>query len=110
MAEGKTPGNGAVSPFGDSKGATQAAGGATGAHDFVTDPAGSGPGGGGGRDFTKESRPQPPDGPPKELCVESIPAGGRLPFPAADAKGPSAADVGTQVAVEKHKPFKLNGA
>jgi len=106
MAEGKTPGTGAVSPFGDSKGATQATGAATGAHDFLTSPKGSGSADG-GRDFTKESRPQPANSAPKEINADSVPAGGRLPFPAADAKGPSAADVGTTVAAEKHKPFKL---
>jgi len=106
MAEGKTPGDAVVSPFGNHKGATEATGGATGAHDFLTDPKGSGAAGS-GRDFTKESRSQPANGAPKEINADSIPAGGRLPFPAADAKGPSAGDVGTIVAAEKHKPFKL---
>lgn len=104
MAEGQTPGDGSVSPFGDHKGATEG-GGATGAHDFLTDPKGSGAASG-GRDFTKESRAQTAGAP--GYNAESVPEGGTLPFPAADAKGPSAADVGTAVAVEKHKPFKVS--
>jgi hypothetical protein len=105
--EGVTPGNGAQTPFGNGKGGTQAVGPYTGAHDFLTDPSGSGPKGS-GRDFTKESRPQPADGAPKEINADSIPAGGRLPFPSIDPNGKaSCADVGTKVAVETHKPFKL---
>jgi hypothetical protein len=54
-------------------------GGASGAHDFVTDPKSHSPSTG-GRDFTKESRPQP--GPVESadstICPESIPAGGRI--------------------------------
>lgn len=54
-------------------------GGASGAHDFVTDPKSHSPSTG-GRDFTKESRVQPPvkDSQDTTISPESIPAGGRI--------------------------------
>ena len=106
MAEGKTPGDAVVSPFGDHKGSTQAAGPYSGAHDFLTNPKGSAPPGS-GRDFTKESRPQKADGPAPDINADSVPDGGKLPYPAADPKGPSSADAGTLAGAAKHKPFKL---
>lgn len=94
MAEGKTPGTGAASPFGNGQGATEAAGASTGSHDFLLNPKGSGPAGG-GRDFTKENAAQK-SGEPKDLNPQSVPAGGKLPYPS---------DKPEPVAV----PFRLKG-
>jgi hypothetical protein len=54
-------------------------GGASGGHDFVTDPKSHSPATG-GRDFTKESRAQPAvaESQDQTIAPESIPAGGRI--------------------------------
>ncbi len=107
-AEGKSSGKGAVAPLGNGMGATQSAGAYSGAHDFIKDPA-SGADASGGRDFTKESRPQPGDQAPQDINPQSIPAGGKLPFPAADPKGERAKFLGTIVDAERKQPFRLKG-
>lgn len=99
MAEGKTPGNGMTSPFGNGNGAT-ASGDSSGAHDFLTDPKGSGAAAG-GRDFTKESRPQSDAKKEVEPNSQEIPAGGLIPKAA-----PGAASKTMSCADSTRKPFK----
>ena len=70
------PGTGAVSPFGDGKGATSAAGAASGAHDFLKDPQSAAPKSG-GRDFSKENRDQQ-SGTDDTINDESVPDGGTI--------------------------------
>lgn len=110
MAEGTTPGDGNASPFGDSKGATQADGPSSGAHNFIEDPASHAPATG-GRDFSKESRPQKDGDPEDRYCPDSPPDGGALPFGDTDKASQAARDDMTgQVADKpKHMPFKLGG-
>jgi hypothetical protein len=110
MEEGKTPGNAMSSPFGDSKGATQAAGPSSGAHNFLEDPASHAPATG-GRDFSKESRPQQMGYPEDRYCPYSPPEGGDMPFEQIDKASQASRDEMTgQLAEEpKHKPFKLSG-
>lgn len=97
------PGSGAVSPFGNEKGATKSSGSYSGSHDFIKDPASGAPKTG-GRDFTEENK----NAEQKEghgYNEESVPQGGALPFPAAD---PGKREVSMESEVS-HKPFKLNG-
>lgn len=110
MAEGKTPGDGSVSPFGNSKGATQASGSSSGAHNFIEDPESHAPATG-GRDFSKENRPQKDGDPEDRYCPDSPPDGGDLPFEQADKASQDVRDDMTGQLVEdpKHKPFKLSG-
>lgn len=101
------PGTGYTPPFGNENGATVAGGGPTsGAHDFLTDPASNAPKTG-GRDFTRESRPQ--RGGPPGYNAESVPSGGPLPFPAADPKGEYGPD-GAQLEhpTSPRKPFRVS--
>lgn len=104
--DGATSGDGSTAPFGDGNGATSG-GASSGAHDFLTDPESNSPKTG-GRDFTKESRPQK-DGAAPDLNQESVPEGGTMPFAKDDAIARGMPDVGTIVGDEKHKPFKLGG-
>lgn len=108
MPDGK-PGNGYDSPFGNGKGATMAQGSSSGAHNFLKDPE-SGASKEGGRDFTKESRPQEPiDHTPDGGCYDpaSVPQGGPLPFPAADpSKGEQSRENNPGVADKAPVPFK----
>lgn len=108
--EGKTPGNASSSPFGDGKGATQADGSSSGAHNFLEDPASHAPATG-GRDFSKESRPQEKGDPEDRYCPDSPPDGGDMPFGQVDKASQAARDDVTGQLVEepKHKPFKLSG-
>jgi len=110
MAEGKTPGDGSVSPFGDHKGATEGDGASSGAHNFLEDPASHAPAAG-GRDFSKESREQKQGSPDDRYCGDSVPQGGDLPFEDADKASQEArADmIGELVEKPKHVPFKLSG-
>lgn len=92
------PGNGSTSPFGNEQGATSAGGGASsGAHDFTEDPKSHSPASG-GRDFTKENRPQPAGG-TSGYNPQSVPAGGTTPF----SGEPKPLETGPA------KPFKLGG-
>jgi hypothetical protein len=75
-----------------------------GGHDFLTDPKGSSEAAGGGRDFTKESRPQSEAKPEVVPNPQEIPKGGKILF--ADPGPVSAKVSGTAQHVEK-KPFKL---
>lgn len=108
--EGKTPGSAYASPFGDTKGATQAGGPLSGAHNFIEDPASHAPATG-GRDFSKESRTQEKGDPADRYCPDSPPDGGDLPFDDADKASQEArADMtGELVDKPKHVPFKLSG-
>ena len=101
------PGNGSTSPFGDEDGATVAGGGASsGAHDFTTDPKSNAPTTG-GRDFTKESRPQQ-SGQAQDLNPDDQAPGGRLPFAQTDAVAAARKDASTDV-VPGHKCFNVGG-
>ena len=108
--EGKTPGTGAISPFGDSKGATQADGASSGAHNFIEDPASAAPKTG-GRDFSMESRAQKTGNPEDRYCPDSVPDGGDLHFEDMDDASQAARGDMTGQLVEKakHMPFKLSG-
>ena len=90
-----TPDGKPVSPSSNVKG---------GGHNFLTDPKGNPSAAGGGRDFTKESRPQSEAKPEVTPNPQEIPAGGKVLL--ADP-GPVSANVaGTAQHVER-KPFKL---
>lgn len=102
MSDGKTSpfGNGQGSVNGSSSGghdfvANPTSGGSGGGHDFVANPQGT-PTGPKPTDFTKESGPAQQTGQPPDVCPQSIPSGGRLPF-----KGPS------KPLESGGKPFKL---
>lgn len=84
MGEGSKAdvGNPAQPPFGNGDGATSA-GPSEGGHDFIEDGKGSGPKTGGGFDVTKQNRPQKSGEP--DFCKDSVPDGGRLPFPKIDS-------------------------
>ncbi len=98
------PGNGANPPFGNEKGGTKSSGGYSGAHDFLTDPASAAPKTG-GRDFTEENmNDEQKDG--SGANKESIPSGGKLPFPEADPGKRDGIALESEVT---HKPFKLSG-
>lgn len=104
--EGASSGDGSDAPFGDGMGATQKAGDATGAHDFVQDPNSHAPAAG-GRDFTKESKPQQM-GQPTEINPDDMAPGGRLPFPQLDSVAQARKDANVDVAATAaHKPFKV---
>lgn len=108
--EGKTPGNGYASPFGDSKGSTMADGPDDGAHNFLEDPTGGVKAG--GRDFTKENRPQVPCDPEDRYNASSVPDGGDLPFGSIDDGGAGERDMQISQVVDQtypQKPFKLMG-
>jgi len=109
MADNK-PGDGANPPFGNGKGATSSAGASSGAHNFLEDPASNAPKTG-GRDFTKESRPQEVGKPEDRYNSDTVPEGGDLPFDQTDdtAEGEHAMQVGQIVDKPKNKPFKLSG-
>lgn len=78
MAEGKDSGDGKTSPFGNHNGAP-AAGPASGAHNFATDPKGTRQGGDTPRDLLKAfQRPQSEAKPEVVPATEEIPAGGKL--------------------------------
>lgn len=103
-SEGSTPGDGSTSPFGNHKGATMA-GPSTGAHNFLEDPASGAPKEG-GRDFAAEqpNKQQPRD---DEEIAGSVPAGGPLPYPAADpSAGERARENNPGVADKAPLPFK----
>jgi len=110
MAEGKTPGDAANSPFGDSKGATQATGASSGAHNFLEEPTSNTSDG--GRDFTKENRPQEAGDPADRYNESSVPDGGDLPFEQTDDTADNderGMQIGQIVDKPKAKPFKLSG-
>jgi hypothetical protein len=74
---GKASADKAATPFSTRDGKPTGQGqGASGGHDFLTDPKGSGSGS--GRDFTKENRPQTgmKDGNPPN--PDQMPAGGKI--------------------------------
>jgi hypothetical protein len=103
--EGKTPGDGKTNPFGDAKGATQAAGKFSGAHDFTVDPTGSGSKTG-GKDFNAEEPKEVEDD--IEPNKESVPTGGKILFadpPAGSKRTSPVGAPGSSV-----KPFRLSGA
>jgi hypothetical protein len=78
MAQSGNSGNGQTPPFASSDGKpTNQGTGASGAHDFLTDPKGSGPAAG-GRDFTKENRPQSEAKPEVVPNPQEIPTGGKI--------------------------------
>lgn len=85
-------------PFGD-KGTS---GGSSGGHDFVTDPKSGAPATG-GRDFTKESRPQKSGSDP--VNPEDAIGGGKPAFP--DFPDPAGKGCGS-IGNEK-RPFKVKG-
>ena len=89
-------------PFSDGKGGGPGASTASGAHNFLTDPKGSGPATG-SRDFTKESRSQSEASEEVKPNPQEIPTGGKVLL--ADPGPVSAKVSGTAQHVE-HKPFK----
>ena len=103
----KTPSDKAATPFSsrDGKPTNQGTGG-SGGHDFLTDPKGTSTGAG-GRDFTKENRPQTgaKDGNPPN--PESIPAGGKIykadPGPVSKTANGNGVNTGSPA---ERKPFK----
>lgn len=99
MAE--NPGNGRESPFGNGAGATPS-GPSSGGNNFLTNPAGNGSKGG-GRDFSAE-RPAPQPTGPGGLNMDSVPAGGRLPFSSNTSR-----EVYNKPGDGTKKPFKLQG-
>lgn len=98
--DGSTPGDGSTSPFGNHQGATMASGPSTGAHNFNADPQSSAPATG-GRNFSAEKYSQ--EARDQEDIAGSIPAGGTLPYPAADP--PAAEDI-SGIAGKGSVPFK----
>lgn len=101
MAGEGLPGNGAVSPFGNHKGATMN-GSSDGGHNFLEDPESAAPKAG-GRDFTAESRDQK-SGPDPTIDKASVPSGGPLPFAGPDGlKADDTKDGGVEPA---KSPFK----
>lgn len=98
------PGSGSASPFGNEKGATKSGGSYSGSHDFIKDPASGAPKTG-GRDFTEENlNEKQKEG--SGCNTESIPSGGKLPFPEADPGKREGNAIESEVS---HKPFKLGG-
>ena len=93
-------------PFATSSGKPAGQGStAGGAHNFLTDPKGGGPASG-GRDFTKESRPQSEARPEVMPNEQEIPAGGKVLK--ADHGPVSRTVSGTAAGVDGgKKPFKL---
>ncbi len=93
-------------PFASSNGQpVNPSGGASGAHDFVTDPKSHSPATG-VRDFTKESRPQKMGA--CEPNPQEVPAGGRILK--ADPSGPAANPPSGGVMGVSQKPFRLHEA
>lgn len=80
-------GSGYTSPFGDEKGATATAGAASGSHDFVNNPQGSGPTTG-GKDFTKDPLPAQKAGSTQEGVDEGSTAKTPWVFSDMDKSGP----------------------
>ncbi len=98
------PADKAATPFSSRDGKpTNQGSGATGAHDFLTDPKGGGPASG-GRDFTKESRPQSEAKPEVVPNPQEIPAGGKILK--ADPGPVSKTVAGTAAGVTGRNPFK----
>lgn len=75
--DGKVPGDGKTSPFGNGNGGTSAMGNASGGHDFTQDPK-SGASNTGGHDFTQDSRPQSEARTEVEPNPQEIPSGGKI--------------------------------
>lgn len=103
MAEGKTGNvqNSSQPPLGNGKGSTDGGGTYTGSHNFLTDPKGSGPATG-GRDFSKENRPQTQAKPEVQPNTQEIPKGGKILY--AD---PGAVSDKVGGSCEQKKPFKI---
>lgn len=117
MAEGKTPGNGRSSPFGNGKGAPE--GGALagapndftknpscarngkGASDFVRDPGGSGQDRPSVQDYTKAAGPTPR--PEVKPNPQEIPAGGKTLYADPSKNSPKRG----QTDGDRGRPFKL---
>ncbi len=95
----------AAPPFATSQGKPANQGsGATGAHDFLEDPKGSGPATG-GRDFTKESRPQTEAKREVVPNQQEVPRGGTI-LKADPTPGGFSSQTGGVQGVSK-KPFKV---
>jgi hypothetical protein len=95
----------AAPPFATSQGKPANQGsGATGAHNFLTDPKGSGPATG-ARDFTKESRPQSEAKEEVTPNSQEIPTGGKT-LKADPTPGGFSSGTGGVQGVTK-KPFKV---
>lgn len=91
-------------PFGNGQGAT-AGGGARGAHDFIKDPKSNSPATG-GRDFSKESRPQSMAKQEVTPNQQEIPAGGTILK--ADPGKVSKMVAGTaECPTEQRRPFRV---
>lgn len=114
--DGKSPGDGKSSPFGDGKGG---AGGSMQGNDFTQNPT-AGRGGGGGQPTTRsagggqpstyqQSRPQQMGGDP-DINPNEIPAGGKDLLPATDPSGEDTGNPrGTGSVGNPNKPFRLGG-
>ena len=101
--EGKVPGTGNKSPFGNGNGGGgSAAPKVTGAHDFISEPTSMKSGSADARDFTKEN-PEQEEG--SDENKKSIPDGGKtlLADPPAKSRSPIGAPG------SKAKPYKLRG-
>ena len=103
--DGQKSGTGASSPFGSGKGATNAAGAASGAHDFVKNSVSGAPKTG-GKDFTQNNPEQKP-GDDDTLNQETVAEGGKVlkadPTSATRTSPVGRPDGG-------RKPFSLRGA
>lgn len=103
--DGKTPGDGTSSPFGDGGGG--AGGGGMGqGNNFTTNPSGTpGAGGGGQPDSYMESKPQQAGGDP-DINPAEIPQGGKDLF--ADPKPDTGNPIGTTAGSGGRKPFRVS--
>ena len=101
--QGKVPGNGKQSPFGNGNGGGNGgpAPKATGAHDFISEAASVRAGSPDARDFTKEN-PEQEEG--SDENKESIPDGGKVLLADPPAKS-SRSPIGAPGS--KAKPYKL---
>lgn len=99
--------NPAQPPFGNGKGATQSGSSSSGGHNFLTEPSTKSTMSG-GRDFTKESRPQSMAKQEVVPNPQEIPAGGVILK--ADPGPVSAKVAGTACSIGScPNPFKLKG-
>lgn len=101
--EGKTSGDGKVSPFGNHNGATSS-GPSKGGHDFVKDPEASNSSASGIRDFVTLSRPQSEAKPEVEPSKGEAAPGGLVPHAEPGPASKAVADDGGGVKGEV--PFK----
>jgi hypothetical protein len=101
MAEGKTPGDGKTSPFGNARGATQKTGSSSGAHDFTIDPTS------GVMEDAEEiaEAPEQDDEGDEDINKESVPSGGKMMFADPPAGSTRVSEIGRPGS--SAKPYRL---